>query len=210
MEGFPFKNMEYGVSHWTNYFSKFISNGVYANPATSMQVQADSGLTVKIAVGSCYINGRVANADGTDKLTVSYGGDTERTDTVIVRLDLAKGKIYPLVVEDAVSENAIVRDGTYYDLALAEIVVPENATEITQAEIRDVRSYDNVCGWVKCLIDQIDTTNLFAQYEAAWDEFVKSLGESDHITIDTADRRARVDIKSIRSQIPFENNFKLI
>ena len=210
MEGFPFKNVEYGVRHWTNYFSKFISNGVYANPATSMQVQADSGLTVKIAVGICYINGHVADADGTDKLTVSYGGDTVRTDTVIVRLDLAKGKIYPLVVEDAVSENAIIRDGTFYDLALAEIVVPENATEITQADIRDIRLDDTLCGTVEGVINQISTTNLFAQYEAAWNAFVKSLGESDKVDINTADNTAREQIKTIRRQEQFADHFKLI
>ena len=34
----------YSSADWAKYFRQFIGNGVYTNPATSMQVQAAGGM----------------------------------------------------------------------------------------------------------------------------------------------------------------------
>lgn len=49
------------------------------------------------------------------------------------------------------------------------------AAEITQADITDTRPDETVCGFVKGVIEQISTKNLFAQYQAAFDAWFKNL-----------------------------------
>lgn len=204
----------YDAEDWAEYFAQFIGNGVYANPSTGMQIQSGGGLAVKVAVGACFINGHGGYADGDDVLTLDYGGSSPRIDRIVARLDVPNREIQPYIIKGEVSAVPaapdIVRDGTYYDLCLAEISVAANATEITQADIRDTRWYTSICGYVAGLIKQVNTTDLFAQFEAAWDKFISGLADSDHVTIDTADRKARADIKAIRSQGQFADLFGII
>ena len=164
---------KYNATHWAEYFSQFIGNGVYAEPSTSMQVQAVKGMEVKVGAGACFINGYAGYADGSDALTLDLGGSAKRIDRIVIRLDYGLRSIYPAIIKGTAASlpevPAIVRDGTYYDICIAEITVGINAAEITQSDIKDVRGDNTVCGWVAGTIDQIDTTELFAQYEAQWE-----------------------------------------
>lgn len=200
----------YDYEDWCRYFVQFISNGVYADPVTSMQVQAISDLNVRIAPGVAFINGHHAYADGSDELEINYGNAEERTDIVLLRLDLAERRIYPVVAENQTVENAIIRDGTFYDLALAEITVKANAYSITQADIKDLRPYEQVCGFATGMIRQIGTADLFAQYQAAWDDFVAQLGESDNVSINTKDVETSRQVTQIREQLPFGAMFMTV
>ena len=164
---------KYNATHWAEYFSQFIGNGVYAEPSTSMQVQATKGMTVKVGAGACFINGYAGYGDGSDVLTLDLGTSASRIDRIVIRLDYSLRSIYPAIIKGTAASSpeapAIVRDGTYYDICIAEITVGINAAEITQSDIKDVRGDNTVCGWVAGTIDQIDTTGLFAQYEAQWE-----------------------------------------
>ena len=208
------KDRRYYAEDWARYFAQFIGNGVYAATATNMQVQADGGRNVRIAVGSCFIEGRTGYAEGDDVLTLDYGGGGPRIDRIVARMDVAKKEIQPQVIKGEVAEEPtapdIIRNGSYYDLCLAEITVSANATVISQADIRDTRFDDELCGVVAGVIKQISTTKLFAQYEAAWQKFVESLAESDHVTILATDLTAREQIKTINRQTQFADHFKLI
>ena len=46
----------YNADDISNYFLKLISNGVFATPSTSMQVQAATGMNVNVAAGWGFIN----------------------------------------------------------------------------------------------------------------------------------------------------------
>ncbi len=204
----------YKAEEFAGYFSAFIGNGVFAFPADCMQVKAVSGLKLAISAGKCFINGYLGDSDGTDTLTPEHGGALPRADRIIIRLDLARRSMYPALLkgEEASSPSApeIVRTGTIYDIGLAVVTVPANAVNITQANIRDTRPDSSVCGLVSGLVKQFDATDMFAEYQAAWDEFVASLGDSDHVTINTADQKARTDIFRIRSGERFSDLFKLV
>ena len=67
-----------------------------------------------------------------------------------------------------------VKNGVW-ELSLGYVWVHANATEIRQSNIVDERANTDVCGFVTGLIDQIDTTNLFAQYDDAFNEFMDKL-----------------------------------
>ena len=201
---------KYDFSDWCRFFSQFITNGVFAEPAAAMQVQAAGGMNVKIAEGSAFIEGHAAYADGSDNLELNIGGATDRIDSVILRLDMEQRRIYPTVIEGKTAAEAIVRDGTFYDLALAEIEVTANLYEVSQAHIKDTRVFEQVCGFATGIIKQINTSKLFAQYQAAWNDFVAQLGESDNVTINTEDTESRKQVTQVREQLPFGSMFMVI
>ena len=47
----------YYADQFAYYFSKFISNGVYINPATQLKVTSKGELKLNVAVGDAFING---------------------------------------------------------------------------------------------------------------------------------------------------------
>jgi len=71
----------------------------------------------------------------------------------------------------------LVRTDDVFDLRLCEITVNPNAQAITQANILDTRPNSAVCGYVTGLVHNVDTKDLFLQYEtylneqiAMWEE----------------------------------------
>ena len=56
-ENMPVFDRAEEASFFAKYFSQFISNGVFPNPSTNMQVLATEGMQVKVDIGVCYMNG---------------------------------------------------------------------------------------------------------------------------------------------------------
>ena len=59
VNGYPQGNRAETADFFAQYFANFISNGVFANPSTNFKVMAQSGLTVVVRPGSCFINGYI-------------------------------------------------------------------------------------------------------------------------------------------------------
>lgn len=179
----------YDAQVFVDIFTKLMTNGVYATPATSLQVQAKAtpDMSVIVAAGFGMINGYYLMNDGDYPITIATAhGTYARKDRVVARLNLTSRSIELLVVQGTPAANPVppllVRDGTYYDLSLATINVSANATAITQADITDTRQNATVCGTITGAVNSIDTTNLFAQYEAQW-LLLKALCEQDQEAI---------------------------
>lgn len=170
----------YDSADWADYFASFVGNGVFADPASSCQVKADSGMKIKVSAGKLWINGYYSVNTSDFSLTLSASDSADpRYDRVVARLDLSKRTTFLTVIKGAAaavpSIPAITRIGNVYDLCLAVIAVKAGASAITQADITDTRTDETVCGIVKGIIDQINTKNLFAQYQAAFDSWFKNL-----------------------------------
>ena len=174
---------KYDADDISNYFLKLISNGVFANPANSMQIQAAGGMKVKVTPGWAFINCKWLRLDNDyyitlDKADVKYS----RVDRIVLRLDPSDDarEITIRVKKGDAKEKAYlkslerVKNGVW-ELSLGYVWVHANATEIRQSNIVDERANTDVCGFVTGLIDQIDTTNLFAQYDDAFNEFMDKL-----------------------------------
>lgn len=168
----------YNASDFAEFFAQFIGNGVYANPSSGLQVRASSGMQITINPGYAWINGYMFSvlANTTDSLTLttadaSYG----RIDSIVVGLNLTNREITPYVRTGSPSSSpapvSLVRTSTVYEIELAQILVPAGAASITQSNITDVRSDTARCGWVTGLVDQIDTSDLFIQFTAAFNEW---------------------------------------
>lgn len=176
----------YNADDISNYFLKLISNGVFATPSNAMQVQASSGFTVSVSAGWGFINCKWLNNDTAYNLTLDAADIVlNRIDRVVMRLnpgndlrnvELAIVKGTPAQTPTAPAPTRI--QGGTWELSLAQIYVAAGSTEITQANITDERGNTSLCGYVTGLIDQIDTTNLFAQYDAAFSEWFSAVKET--------------------------------
>lgn len=166
----------YNADQISEYFLKLISNGVFATPSTAMQVLATTGLNVKVSAGWGFINCKWIKNDNDFSLQLD-AADTSfaRIDRVVLHLDTTSEHRY-ITIEikkgtpaATPAPPALTRESGVYELSLAQIAIAANATAVTQANITDERADTSVCGYVTGLIDQIDTTNLFAQFTAAFD-----------------------------------------
>ena len=186
----------YSADDIGNYFVKLISDGVFATPATALQVQANSGMTVQVTAGWGFIKCHWLNNNAPLLLTLDAADPIlSRTDRIVMRLDTAN-RLCEIAVKKGTSGStsapALTRvAGGIWELSLAQIAVAPGVAEITQAAITDERADTSVCGYVTGLIDQIDTTNLFAQFNAAfttWFDEIKDEVRSATIMIDLHSR----------------------
>lgn len=196
---------KYRAEDWAAYFKQFIGNGVYADPASSMQAIAAGNLTVRISAGSCFIDGYTGYADGTDTLILQHGGAMPRIDRIVIRLDLMERFMYPAVIRGTEAAEpiapAIVRRGYIYDLCVAEITVPANAVNINVFDITDTRLDTELCGVVTGILEQIEPGEYITQIEEmhalAWKNFLKTVLEKDGniiITLPVEELREKVAI----------------
>lgn len=174
----------YSSSDLADYFSAFINNGVFANPANQLKVIAANSLDVYVNPGKAYINGYYYSlSEESKKLTITRGdNDYSRIDLVVCSLNLSTRLIEIKVLQGTPAATpiapTITRDDSRYDLVLARIDVEAGCTAIDDSMIADMRPDNTVCGFVAGLIEQIDTTDLFKQYDAAFTSwFDKAKGQ---------------------------------
>lgn len=163
------------------YFSSFVGTGVYANSADNLKVYPLEGMNLQVRAGKGWINGYYYENDSDLGLTLDNAdGAQSRIDSVVLRLDLTNRYIRIFVKKGAYSSSPIApsltRNAEVWELQLATIQVDAGAAEITAANITDTRMDSKVCGIVKGVIEQIDTTALFSQYDdefTTWFESIK-------------------------------------
>lgn len=174
---------KYNADDISNYFLKLISNGVFATPANAMQVTASAGMTVTVSAGWGFINCKWVENTAPYMLTLDAADVVlNRIDRIVIRLD-ASNATRSIVI--AVKKGQLNSEptpptlervaGGVWELSLAQIAVDAGATEITQADITDERGDTELCGYVTGLIDQIDTTGLFIQYNAAFNAWFEAI-----------------------------------
>lgn len=165
----------YNAEDFTSFLGSLISNGVKAQPSYSLQVYADSGLTLQVAPGECWIKGHKMTVDAAYSITLDAADSSlPRRDTIVARLDMTNRTMVLDVLKGIASSTAPVRVPTVNELALADIYVRPNATTITQADITDTRGMSK-CPWVAGIITQLDTSTLMIQYNAAFQSLLNQM-----------------------------------
>ena len=167
---------EYLAEDFAKYFSSFIGNGVFPNPSTNLQVLSNNNMTVSIDIGKAYINGYYY--ENTTKLVKTIDvadGVLNRIDLVVLRLDFTNREIKVYVKEGTFASSPVApslqRDSDMYELGIAEISISAGATTITQGDITDLRLNNDYCGVVHGVVDQVDTTTIFNQFQAFFNEY---------------------------------------
>lgn len=159
-----------------------IGSGVYADPATTLMVSATSGMVVSVAIGKAWVEGAYYELDEAVTFTVATAsGTNKRIDTIVLRFDDSDAtRAVNLVLvtgtaDASASPTAPVREGTTYDLVLAQIEVGKGVTSITAADIKDTRFDNDLCGQVTGVLDQITTTGLFTQYQSQFETWFANI-----------------------------------
>ncbi len=166
----------YDASDVARFLSKFFTNGVFNN---SLAVSSNDNMTVSVTTGNANINGY--SYENTEPLTLDINeADNElgRIDSVIVRLDLNNRQITTMVLigltASVPSQPSLTRSSNIYDLRLANISIPAGTTRITTDMITDTR-FGADCGNVTQAVLELDTSEIFAQYQAIFDKLIVNM-----------------------------------
>lgn len=171
----------YLAEQFAAYFASFIGNGVFGKSMQQLEVvcQNTPNMSIKVLSGQAFINGWWYRNNGDYTLNLDIAdGVLSRIDNVVLRWGNQERDMWLQVVKGEPSYNpvrpAVLRNADYYDLLLATVSVDKGAVNVSQMNITDTRMDSTVCGWVTGVIEQIDTTDLYNQFEAYYEEFKKN------------------------------------
>lgn len=189
----------YLAEQFAAYFASFIGNGVFGQSMQKLEVlsQTTPNMSVKVLSGEAWINGWWYR--NTEEYTLSIDvadGVLNRIDAIVLRWGNQERDMWLQVIKGTASSNPVAptirRDADYYDLQLATISIAKGTVRITQSSISDTRLNNAVCGLVTGVVDQIDTTDLYNQFETYFAEF-KNVYEADFDTWTAEQKKAYTD-----------------
>lgn len=157
------------------YLKTFFTDGIVLSASTALQVKAKTGLTVAIQPGTAFMDGRIMHSSAVETFTLdSAGAVLNRIDRIVMRLDYANRLIKFLVLKGEEGSEPvapeITRSADIYDMCLAEVYVGSTVTDLTQANITDTRADSNICGIAGAAITQLDTSTMYEQFTAQFEE----------------------------------------
>lgn len=182
----------YYADQFAYYFSKFISNGVYIDPATQLKVTSKGELKLNVAVGDAFINGYWYRNDENFELQLAQAnGSLPRIDRIVLRWDSLTRYINLAILQGnpaaTPSAKNLTRNADTWELGLADVYIERGVLSISDANITDLRPDRTYCGYVAGVVNQIDTTNLFAQFADAFEQYYeKQVTTSDKFSSDLA------------------------
>jgi hypothetical protein len=171
----------YNADQMSNMFKGLISDGIFENVSNRFIVTSVSGqLKVYVGTGRAFVKDKWI--ENSSPVTVSLNSPhpiLNRYTAIVLRKDVANRSVIITTIDGTNATNpsypSIVRDDNYYDLCLAYVYVKANATEILQDDIIDTRTNSDICGWVTGIIRQVDTSDLFLQYLAAYQTMMNTM-----------------------------------
>ena len=178
---------KYNAEDMNRPYKDIVSNGVFPNPSDQLQVFPSSNMTVSVSAGGGLFGNGWAYNDSPVLLTLDTPEATlSRIDAIIVKRDESEA-VRDTVLEikkGTPAQNPVrpeMSRGDYVnEYCLATILIAPGTTIITGSMITDTRPDTTVCGWVTGLIEQVDTTTLFNQWQSAYKEqYEKFMDEFD-------------------------------
>lgn len=178
----------YTADEMTRPYELLVSNGVFATPlgtpSNYLQVYAESNLSVRVKAGRGIFFDKWFLSDSDIVLNLTTAEATlKRIDSVIVKVDkseLVRGAT--IEIKKGTPSNipvppVMTRTDSIHEYRLADILVNARATIISQADITDTRGLSD-CGWVTSLIQQLDTSTLYEQWQAGFDAWFNDVKET--------------------------------
>lgn len=199
-DGMPQYDHASNAEEFARLLASFLRSGVFG--AEMCEVIADTGMYATVGVGNALLEGRYAYISAAESVLFEVAGTQPRIDTVVLRRDLSSdvNDVVCAVVKGTEAASpvrpALTRDGTVWELGLADVLIPANSTAVSQQNITDTRLEDERCGLVAAILTDVDTTHLYDQISAelahfkgveeaefqAWFESIKGLLEGDVAT----------------------------
>lgn len=178
----------YTAEEMTRPYELLVSNGVFATqsgtPSDYLQVHADSGMNLIVKGGRGIFADKWFLLDGDMHMTVESAEVTlNRIDSIVVKVDLNESvRSASIIVKKGTPASTpmapeVIRTALVQEYRLANIAVNAGVTAIQQLNITDTRGSDD-CGWVTSLIQQVDTSTLYIQWQDAFDTWFKDVKET--------------------------------
>ncbi len=168
----------YVAKQFADYFASFIGNGVYAQHGDGLIVSESTpqDMTVVVKSGQGWLNGYWYENDDNFTLNIEMAdGTLNRIDLVVLRLDYVQREIYLTVKKGNAAVTPVKptpeRSADKYELQLCEIAINAGATKVTNVMITDTRLDNTVCGWVTGVVDQINTEEMYNQFNSFFNSF---------------------------------------
>lgn len=160
-----------------NWLSKLFTNGVFNN---ELQVIANDNMTVTLKTGVAFINGYFYSNSIDKVINISLSDiEQSRIDSVVLRFSKENRNIIADVIEGQYATSPIppelTRNSNVYELRLCNIHINKEVDQITTAMIDDCRFNSEDCGQVVGAVQQLDTTDIFAQYEEAFNSLFEQM-----------------------------------
>lgn len=188
MKSFPFDSQITGVDDaglpvydrastsedLARWFACFFTNGIFASGGFTVSV---NGLEANVSPGDCLINGRYGYESETRTLALAQGDSKPRMDSIVLRLDLSlamrKIDLYvkPGTPADTPVAPTLTREGTVWELGIANILVGAGQQAVTDSAVTDTRLDNDRCGLVAQAMHTIDTSTFYRQIQADMAEF---------------------------------------
>ena len=138
ISSFPFEGQQVTESQYDRLFREFQNSGVAASQDSGeLKVTPGTGMAVNVAPGFAVIRGHGFQSTATESLALTNGGASSRIDFVVLRLSLPDNAITLRVTSSAPLRG----DGDVYEVTLATITVPPNASTSSQVTILDQREF---------------------------------------------------------------------
>ena len=164
----------YDADSFSEWLRPFFKTGVFNG---ELQVLASSGMEVIVDTGNAFIEGKLKKFDSQTTLTVEQASaNSTRIDAVVCRRNDTDRDFTLMVVKGSTVAPLPVRENGIYDIVLAHITVPASAVEIKQENITDTRMNADICGWVVSNVEEVD----FSQVTAQWADYIANF-EADEL-----------------------------
>lgn len=169
----------YNAEDMSRYFAGLYTKGVLQNYKDKFAVKANGGMQVKVPTGKAFFSDGKYIENTADIILNVEASDVVlgRIDSVVLRSDKNENVRNAMVVlkKGTPSSNPqppAIEVGEYVEeLLICNIRVDKLTENLTQSNIENTVANTDVCGYVTGLIDEVDTSDLYAQYQEAYKQF---------------------------------------
>ena len=163
----------YLAEDFAKFFAPLIGNGIFAGKSNELQVfqSVPAGMSVVLSSGQSWIEGYGYINDSDLSIHVDPAdGALGRIDRIVNQWSSVDRRIRTVWKKGTPAVNPVAPplqwDADYKELNLCTLNITAGLSAITQDKIHDTRMDSSVCGWVTSLIEQVDTSTLYIQWEA--------------------------------------------
>ncbi len=194
---------KYNAADFAAYFSGLVGNGVFGSPADGLKVVPDSNTQVALQPGAAWINGYFyAN---TAKMVVELtnpDGVLNRVDRIVICWSLndrtMKAAVKSSPLASSPTASLVQRDGSVWELAVADVYMAAGATTITESNITDLRGNAALCGTVSSIVSEAHSHDVATQTKPGF------MSAQDKKTLDQLNTRVSQDLSATAS-VSFKN-----
>ena len=196
---FNAKNLDrvYTAEDFTSYLSSLICNGILDTYGDNFSVTANGNLSVVIGPGKAWIGGHYFINDMAYTLDLRQYVDESLSRYVIIGISCdvsdsvraCKLEVKSGTAATSPSVPAFENTDTKTYLTLASVRLNGGITSISQSNIKDYRSDENKCGYVKCILGKCKVSEILASL----DSYNKTVTELNNRVAEFQERLAEVE-----------------